>query len=383
MTEHTYWNKQPMNVNKKNTGIIKNEYKIDTQLSKLPSGFKWVNIDIDDEIQLDKLYLFLKNNYNNYDSDNQIEYSKDFIKWSLKVPFEYYPLTRNSKTSEYCISVCSDNGNICGFISGIPVTLFINGDILEIFQVNFLCVHSKLRNKRLTPVIIEEMFRRWRCINNNICIAMGPVSLPISQIINVKQYHRSLNIKNLIEKKFWSLDYKNIRKDKLYKIYDNIPKTSLYNKLQVLNERDIDSAYLCYTKYTKSFKFYNKFSKEVFKYYFLAKGVHTYIIYNNNIVTDIVSFISFKQTNKIVKKTVNIANLYYVFNNSNIVELMQNILVIAQELGYEVFNASDNGNKNQYLKKLRFECGSGKLGLYIYNYNPGIIDSNDILFTLH
>lgn len=46
------------------------------------------------------------------------------------------------------------------FISAIPSRLSINGQCVAGVQVNFLCVHKKLRSKRLTPVLIKEITRR-------------------------------------------------------------------------------------------------------------------------------------------------------------------------------------------------------------------------------
>ena len=180
-------------------GIIEKEYTIDPTRTKLPPGFVWKNIDIDDDAQLDKLYVFLKNHYTHTDDDAQLEYSKDFIRWTLKVPFEYYPLfSKNITLKECCIAVCAKNGNICGFISGVPVTLCINGKELRTAQVNFLCVHLKVRDKRLAPILTKELMRLGRCIKSNNCIFMGPLSFPFSPVIKVNYYHRSLNIQNLI-----------------------------------------------------------------------------------------------------------------------------------------------------------------------------------------
>jgi len=52
------------------------------------------------------------------------------------------------------------NKKLCGFISGIPLHLRVNGKKIKMTEINFLCVHKKLRANRLTPVLIKEITRR-------------------------------------------------------------------------------------------------------------------------------------------------------------------------------------------------------------------------------
>ena len=38
--------------------------------------------------------------------------------------------------------------------------MVVNGIRIQMAEVNFLCVHKKLREKRLTPMLIREVTRR-------------------------------------------------------------------------------------------------------------------------------------------------------------------------------------------------------------------------------
>lgn len=49
----------------------------------------------------------------------------------------------------------SSNGKLVAFISGIPATVRVNQNKLQTVEINFLCVHKKLRHKRLAPVLIK------------------------------------------------------------------------------------------------------------------------------------------------------------------------------------------------------------------------------------
>ncbi len=64
------------------------------------------------------------------------------------------------------------NGKLLAFISAIPASIRVNmaefvlfsllnyRRILKVVEINFLCVHKKLREKRLAPVLIQEITRR-------------------------------------------------------------------------------------------------------------------------------------------------------------------------------------------------------------------------------
>ena len=47
-----------------------------------------------------------------------------------------------------------------GMITGIPVSMVLNGQHVETAEINFLYVHKSLRAKRLAPVLIKEITRR-------------------------------------------------------------------------------------------------------------------------------------------------------------------------------------------------------------------------------
>jgi glycylpeptide N-tetradecanoyltransferase len=44
--------------------------------------------------------------------------------------------------------------------SAIPVHMNANSKAIKMAEVNFLCVHKSLRDKRLAPTLIKEVTRR-------------------------------------------------------------------------------------------------------------------------------------------------------------------------------------------------------------------------------
>lgn len=68
-------------------------------------------------------------------------------------------------------------------------------------EVNFLCVHKKLRAKRLAPVLIKEITRRVHVTGNFQAVYTAGLKLP-GQIASCRYFHRSLNPKKLVETGF-------------------------------------------------------------------------------------------------------------------------------------------------------------------------------------
>lgn len=69
------------------------------------------------------------------------------------------------------------------FITAIPLHIVIEGKKMKMAEINFLCVHKKLRKHRLAPVLIKEITRRVHCRNiwQAVYTAGVVIPCPISQ----------------------------------------------------------------------------------------------------------------------------------------------------------------------------------------------------------
>lgn len=98
-------------------------------------------------------------------------------------------------------------------------------------EINFLCVHKKLRSKRMAPVLIREITRRVH--RNGLFQAVYTAGIVLPKPVSTCTYwHRSLNPKKLIEVKFshMSRNMTMQRTLKLYKLPDT-PRTPGYRKM--------------------------------------------------------------------------------------------------------------------------------------------------------
>lgn len=133
------------------------ESKTIDQVSKtpysLPSGYSWCDLNLQDDTEANELYNLLTQNYvEDDDAMFRFDYSVPFLRWALQPP---------GQPAEWLVGVRGGKKQrLFGFISGIPVKMSLNKKVLEMAEINFLCVHKDLRAKRLAPVLIKEITRR-------------------------------------------------------------------------------------------------------------------------------------------------------------------------------------------------------------------------------
>ena len=119
-----------------------------------------------------------------------------FLRWALLVPNRY---------KEWLVGVrVTKSKKLVGFISGVPVHMMLNkDDKVKMAEINFLCVHKKLRANRLAPMLIKEVTRRINRRNIWQAVYTAGVRLP-TPVAEAQYFHRSLNPKKLIESNFSS-----------------------------------------------------------------------------------------------------------------------------------------------------------------------------------
>lgn len=119
----------------------------------LPAGFEWSVIDLSNDEQAQEVYTLLRDNYVE-DSEHtfRFDYPVEFLRWALQIP---------GYIQDWHLGVrATSNKKLLGFISGIPVKALIKTKEVKMAEINYLCVHKKLRTKRLAPVLIKEITRR-------------------------------------------------------------------------------------------------------------------------------------------------------------------------------------------------------------------------------
>ena len=354
MDNHKFWKDQPIanGVSSENKAIeLKNIDDVKKSPYSLPDGYNWYTFNLNDDKDLDELYNFLLNYYvNNPEATKKFHYSKKLLKWFLY----------NEKYNDLIIGVKYKN-KLLATICGIPMTIRLFDKEIEMIEINFLCIHNKLRNKRLSPVLIKEATRRTNLHNIWQAFYTTNIDLPNSLFYGT-YYHRFINIPKLIDTQFITKPDK-ISINALSKIFKTIDKLSL--NLRKLEEKD---CLICCSKFNtfhNKFKIAPVFTVDEFRNHFIADNViYSYVVEKDGEITDFISFfdLSYQIKENIKYDNLKVAYGYYYFYFENTLEkLIENSILILKNEQFDLLNYLDQYDTNLIFDKLNFNKGEGKM----------------------
>lgn len=381
---HAFWDKQPV---PKMTEVVTEHGPLDKDKTPddvraeplaLVAGFEWAVIDVKNPKHREELFNLLAKNYVE-DDDNvfRFRYPQEFLLWALTPP-GYFP--------EWLVGVRqTSNKRLRAFISGIPAHTRIHGRKVLMCEINFLCVHKKLRSKRLAPVLIKEVTRRVN--RRNIWQAVYTAGVVIPKPVGACRYwHRSLNVRKLIEVEFSRLQPRMTlnRTIRLFKL----PAETLTPGFRPMEEKDVAAVTKLMHTYLAKFNLWVEWDEAETKHWMLPrKGViNSYVVENSEgVVTDVCSF--YHLPSSIIghpkHDTLNAAYSFYNVATSTTLEaLMKDLLITAKNANFDVMNCLDLMENSQFLKNLKFGIGDGTLNYYLYNWGCPTIESKDVGLVL-
>ncbi|GAM20892.1 hypothetical protein SAMD00019534_040670 [Acytostelium subglobosum LB1] len=380
---HPFWDTQPVPkidivVEKSGPIEIKTLDDVRKEPLPLPDLFEWVHININDNEQLQDVYQLLNENYVE-DDDNlfRFDYSVAFLKWALQPP--HY-------LKDWHIGVrVKSSKKLVGFISGIPATINVDTDIVKMVEINFLCVHKKLREKRLAPVLIKEI---TRLVNlQNIWQAAYTAGLVIPKpVASCRYFHRSLNPKKLVECNFSALPPRCTMSllIQLNRVNEK-PKSAT---IRPLTKEDVPSACALLMTYLSKFGVSPVMTEEEFWHWLRPQKdvVNCYVITDAaGKVTDMTSWYTLPSSviGNAKHKTLKAAfSFYNVATSVPLIDLMADALHFAKKSDFDVFNCLDIMDNATFLKDLKFQPGDGNLQYYLYNYSTPTKKPADIGLVL-
>jgi len=298
------------------------------------------------------------------DDDNmfRFDYSPEFLRWALKPP-GWLP-------EWHCGVRAAKSNKLIAFISAIPCTVRIYDQLQKVVEINFLCVHKKLRSKRVAPVLIREITRRVNLRGIFQAVYTAGVVLP-KPVSTCRYWHRSLNPKKLIEIKFSHLG-KNMTLARTIKLY-KLPAETKVAGIRAMTADDQPQAFRLLSEYLARFCLAPVYTAEEFQHWFTPRPdvIDSYVVENDGVITDFVSFYTLPSSimHHATYKTLRTAYSFYnVSGATPWVDLMTDALIIAKTNGYDVFNALDLMDNKEFLEKLKFGIGDGNLQYYLYNW---------------
>lgn len=371
---YQFWETQPvprLNETPESSEAIepnKTPDQVKSEPYNLPDGFVWDTLEIDNDSILKELYTLLNENYvEDEDAMFRFDYSPQFLRWALQPP--------GWRQEWHCGVRVQKSNKLVGFIGATPAEIKIaageDSKIIKMVEINFLCVHKKLRSKRMAPVLIREITRRVNLLGIFQAIYTAGVVLP-KPVAKCRYYHRSLNPKKLIDVKFSSLT-KNMTMKRTLRLY-NLPEDPRLEGFKELNKTHIPQVYSMLSEYLDKFDLAPKFSIEEVEHWFLPQQdvINSYVVERDGQVLAFTSFYTLPST-VISHPTYDSIKAAYSFYNYStqpitLVELIRDSLIMAKKMDYDVFNALDLMENKQFLEELKFGIGDGDLQYYLYNW---------------
>ncbi|TXT13266.1 hypothetical protein VHUM_00633 [Vanrija humicola] len=405
--EHKFWKTQPV-IQDGSTEIKegpidppKTPADVRQEPYALPAGFEWSTVDVKNEGQMNELHTLLSENYVEDDEAMfRFRYSKEFLLWALTAPgyhADWHIGVRVQKT-----------GKLVGFISGIKVELRAYSHTWDSGEVNYLCVHKKLRSKRLAPVLIKEVTRRINLTNIWQAIYTAGIVIP-TPFSTCRYYHRNLNPAKLVDIGFSSLP----RGSSIARLVRNyaMPTTTSVPGFREMRKEDVPQVGNLLRRYLSRFPIAQTFSTdEDIEHWFLSgqgrdvdgkrveQVVWAYVVEDPTTkeITDMVSFYSLPSTIMQHPKydLLNVAYMFYYASDAifsagassddetklksklerRLNELTRDMLTVAQAAGFDVMNALTLLDNNMFISEQKFGPGDGYLNYYLYNWAMPPID---------
>ncbi|KAE8658167.1 Glycylpeptide N-tetradecanoyltransferase 1 [Hibiscus syriacus] len=351
---HKFWETQPVGQFKDvgDTSLPEGPIELPTPLSEvkqepynLPSQYEWTTCDMDSEETCNEVYNLLKNNYVEDDENVfRFNYSREFLRWALRPPGYYksWHIGVRAKMSKKLVA----------YVTGVPARIRVRDEVVKMAEINFLCVHKKLRSKRLAPVMIKEATRRVYL--ENIWQAAYTAGVVLPTPITTCQPRMTMS-----------------RTIKLYKLPDQ-PVTPGFRKMEL---RDVPAVARLLRQYLSQFVVCPDFDENDVEHWLLPTEdvIDSYVVESpkTHDITDFCSFYTLpssilgNQNYSILKAAY---SYYNVPTKTPLLQLMNDALIVAKKKDFDVFNALDAMHNESFLKELKFGPGDGQLHYYLYNY---------------
>ena len=339
----------------------------------LPPGYEWDEVDVDTQEGRDEVFTLLANNYVEDDDEMfRFAYAPEFVSWALQPP-------GYEKSWHVGIRI-SCTKTLVALITGIPAEVSANGKRLKVAEINFLCVHKKLRRKNFAPVLIREVTRRINLKDVWQAAYTAGVVLP-KPCAKARYWHRSINVKKLVDIRFTQLG-RGMSMAETIEHYA-MPKKIRVQGLRKMEAKDVPTVTRLLNSYFSKFKLAPVKNEEDVRHWLVPRDevVYSYVKIDErtNEATDFCSFYNLSSTviqassggsnakrNNVLLKA---AYCYYnVATSENIEDLVQDALILARDNGFDVFNALNVSENAQFLETLKFGIGDGDLHYYLYNW---------------
>lgn len=213
-------------------------------------------------------------------------------------------------------------------ICAVPTQLRVRKNSKPMGEVNFLCIHKKLRSKRLAPVLIKEVTRRINLDGIYQAIYTAGIILP-RPVSSCRYFHRPINWLKLYETGFSPMPA-GATKERMIRRNQLPPQTNTPG-FRPMQESDIDAVLNLLNRYLSRFDLAQEFTRDEVDHWLFNKTAnpHDRVIWSfvadgdgGGPITDFVSFYSLESSVIQAGKhaSVRAAYLYYYATETAFVE---------------------------------------------------------------
>ncbi|KAI7775693.1 hypothetical protein LA080_006476 [Diaporthe eres] len=360
------------------------------------AGFGWVTLDVSNDADVKDICELMNGHYvEDADETFRFNYGTGILKWYLTCPGWKRQWSAGIRAAQ--------SRKLAAFISAVPVQLRVHKNILNAAEVNFICVHKKLRSKRLAPVLIKEITRLcnreqvWQAIYTASVVLPKPVS-------TCRYYHRALNWQKLYEVGFSHLPAGSKPQYQVHKYA--LPSHTSTRGWREMQVKDVGAVHQLLSRFLERYDIAPVYSREEIRHWLMpemAEGddqvVRAYVVEDGTgKTTDFISFFSLKSSiiGNPEHKVLRVAYLFYYASESALTtppdrsayktrlnQLLGDTLIVVKRAKFDVFNALSLMDNALFLEQQKFGPGDGLSHYYLFNYRAspmreGIDEANQL-----
>jgi glycylpeptide N-tetradecanoyltransferase len=311
------------------------------------------------------------------DSIFRFNYSKEFLRWAT-TPTGFKP--------DWMVGVRKrTDKKPLAFISGIPCQIRIGDKSMLLCEINFLCIHKVLRSKRLAPILIKEVTRRVNLCDIWQAIYTAGIELP-KPVAKCQYFHRSLNPQKLV-----SIGFSRIPPhfQKLQRPMDAMKRALAVGDhpsvrgLRPMVRADVPAVTELLRVHLQNYRIAPDMSPEDVEHWILPHEgvVYSYVVETDGVPTDFISFYGLPSTvlgNAQYNDLKAAYCYYYATTTVPLKNLVSDALVMAKQLGFDVFNMLNIMLNMTFQEELKFGQGDGFLRYYLFNWKFPTIQPKEL-----
>lgn len=356
--------------------------KIDNELALSNVRLDYKIVDTTCEEVIEKVVVFLNNNFHNVKDNAKFIYNKNLV--------EYFLNGTNRSLSIVFLPV--GKNEIIGFIAGVRKEIVLFNENFNCMDVSLLCLVPQLRNLHVSSFMINVLTKE--CIshfNRNVVCASYTVGKHLEAVHYCKKhyYHRPLNIPQMYKTKMIDVSFISDVNIKVYGSFNVQKEFSTTCFMKLLNKENTT-----HNDISELNEKLTKFKKKQFDVFYMNSradvidqinndSFYSFAFYNCN--SEILDYICFyRLDSEVTEATKEFCRNGYLYTwffsddgHAHVFNIMESVSKYCKENNiFDMITMLDPfGTSEKDYKRMKFLKGTGKLYFYMYNMTMNKVDN--------